>query len=196
MAILAKSAGELSVKIIRQRLITKNLQQVKSCLNRSNVDTLGDWWQNEICKYHLSALSRQESLLSMQSIRSFIARHRRFITYGLIGITGASIDFILFAKLANYMHYLTANSISVSAGITNNFILNTFFNFKVKDRLFVRFLSFYSIGLFGLVVSSILLTLFISTLGLNHLLSKLFTTFFVAVMQYMLNKRLTFRVTN
>jgi putative flippase GtrA len=132
----------------------------------------------------------------MQSIQSFLIRHKRFITYGLIGFTGASIDFMLFARLANYMHYLAANSISVSAGITNNFILNTFFNFKVKDKLFMRFLSFYSIGLFGLAVSSILLTLFISTLGLNHLLSKLFTTFFVAVLQYVLNKRLTFKIAN
>jgi putative flippase GtrA len=126
----------------------------------------------------------------------FLNRHKQFVRYGLIGITGASIDFLLFAVLSNHMFYLSANIISVSVGITNNFTLNTLFNFKVKSKFLIRFLSFYSIGLFGLLISSLLLTVLVSNLGLNHLLSKLITMGAVVAFQYYLNSRLTFRTIN
>ena len=57
----------------------------------------------------------------------------------------------------------------------------------------MRFLSFYSVGLLGLGVSAALLWLFVEILRWNELLSKLVIIFVVTVLQFTLNKCVTFR---
>ncbi len=88
----------------------------------------------------------------------------------LIGCTGVTWDLVGFAILTHYLllSYLLANAISVSLGITNNFFLNAFYNFKTRDRLFNRFIRFYCIGLIGLVVSSSLMFVLINIIVINH----------------------------
>ena len=123
------------------------------------------------------------------------SKYLKFIKYCLIGISGATLDFLLYTFLVKYftMHYLIANAISVTVGITNNFFLNAFFNFKITDRLFVRFLSFYSVGILGLVISEVLLFVFIENIGLNSIISKLVTIFIITLIQFFLNKTFTFK---
>ncbi len=91
------------------------------------------------------------------------------------------------------MYYQYANIISVSCGITNNFILNAILNFKVKDKMFIRFLRFYSIGLIGLIISSGLLYFLIDVFRMIEIISKGCTIFVVVILQYNLNKRITFK---
>lgn len=135
----------------------------------------------------------------MQNNRATLAniyqKHKNLLMYGIIGLTGASLDLIVFSVLTGYckVYYQYANIISVSIGICNNFVLNTFFNFKVFDKLCIRFLKFYSIGIFGLVLNSLLLYSFVELLHVSKLVSKLFVTFAVPVVQYVLNKKFTFQ---
>ena len=65
-------------------------------------------------------------------------KYIHFIKYAVIGVTGVSIDFLVFYLLTEYagMYYQYANAISVTCGITNNFIWNAIYNFKVKDKIF------------------------------------------------------------
>lgn len=131
-------------------------------------------------------------------IRFLIAnleRRRQFITYGLIGVTGASLDYVCFILLVHFalLHYLFANAISTSLGITNNFLLNAHFNFKVSDRFWIRFASFFSIGLLGLILASGLLYAFVALLHLPTSFAKLCTVFLIAIVQYNLNKFISFR---
>ena len=68
----------------------------------------------------------------------------QLIRYCLIGVTGASLDAVLFWLMTRAgVYYQLANFISVTCGIVNNFFLNAFFNFKTKNRLLRRFCSFY-----------------------------------------------------
>lgn len=122
-------------------------------------------------------------------------KYRELIVYCMIGCTGAALDFVIYALLTHCfgVHYQLANFLSVSFGIINNFFLNRHFNFKIKDRMGARLLSFYSVGMFGWAMSATLLWLFIGRMGLNTLVAKLSTIVFVTVVQFCLNKFITFK---
>lgn len=121
-------------------------------------------------------------------------RHRQLITYGLIGATGALIDFVLYLFFYSLLGIppVIASFLSVSAGIVNNFILNAFFNFKTKDNLFSRFLSFYSIGIGGAILSSVLILIIHNIIGIDATISKIATIAPVVLLQFFLNKKYSF----
>ncbi len=124
-----------------------------------------------------------------------ISRYREFIFYCLIGVTGASLDFILYGLFVHAfaLNYQTANFFSVSAGISNNFILNAKFNFKTKDHLLRRFACFYLVGMFGWAISAVCLFFFIEKCAVHNLLSKILTIGIVTIVQFTLNKLISFR---
>lgn len=128
-------------------------------------------------------------------IRRLLKKYRELVVYCMIGCTGAGLDFIIYASLTNFigLHYQLANFLSVSFGIINNFFLNRQFNFKTKDRLVARLFSFYTVGMFGWALSAFCLWLFIEKFSVNSLVAKLGTIFFVTVVQFCLNKFITFR---
>lgn len=122
-------------------------------------------------------------------------RYRNIILYCMIGCVGASLDFGIFSVLVTLwnFHCHIANIISISIGIVCNFFLNYFFNFKSKSNLLLRLISFYLVGMAGLCFSAILLEGFIDVLGMTAIPAKLVTIFFVTVLQYTLNKMISFR---
>ena len=122
-------------------------------------------------------------------------RYQELFTYCVIGCAGASLDFAVYAALTSWtcVHYQLANFFGVSSGIVNNFFLNFFFNFKVKDKVFVRLMSFYVVGMFGWALSAGSLWFFIEQMGMNALLAKFGTIFLVTIVQFSLNKTITFR---
>ena len=52
---------------------------------------------------------------------------------------------------------------------------------------------FFAVGIFGMFLSSVLLHFFIDTLNLNELLSKLASIIIVVIIQFILNKYISFR---
>ena len=129
------------------------------------------------------------------AILSFLKERRSFVVYCVIGVSGVALDYACYFALVNWggMYYLLANAVSCSLGITNNFLLNSFFNFKTRDRLPARFVSFYGIGLLGLAVSSAMLYGMVSLARMNPNYSKLWTLAVVVVLQYNLNRLISFR---
>ena len=120
---------------------------------------------------------------------------RNLILYGVIGCFCAALDFGIFTLLCHYevMPYLWANVVSVSIGLTVSFMLNRSINFKVKDKTTQRFLSFYVIGLIGLGISSLMLWLMVDMMHWDKMMCKLVAILFVALIQFLLNKFITFR---
>ena len=129
------------------------------------------------------------------AINQVFTRYKQLIVYCIIGCSGATLDFVVYALLTNWcgMHYQLANFLSVSFGIVNNFFWNCYFNFKTRDKIAKRLMSFYSVGMFGWALSAGCLWLFIEIMGLKPLIAKLGTIFFVTVVQFCLNKFITFR---
>ena len=130
-----------------------------------------------------------------KKLREVFQKYRELFLYCIIGCSGCGLDFVVYAILTSCtgLHYQLANLISVSFGIVNNFFLNYFFNFKTRDHLLVRLASFYCVGMIGCALSAACLWLFIECIGVNQLLAKLGTIFFVTVVQFGLNKFITFK---
>lgn len=128
-------------------------------------------------------------------IRKLYNKYRELIKYCIIGCSGALLDFIVYTILikAFGMNYLLANALSVTAGITNNFFLNAYLNFKVTDKLFKRFISFYLVGMLGLLISEILLYLLVDIMSMNSIIAKIITIFVITIVQFILNKTITFK---
>lgn len=121
-------------------------------------------------------------------------KHRHFLLYALIGVSGVVIDYAFFAfgTKALGLGVLIANFIAISLGIINNFWLNTKYNFKTHDYLLKRFALFYAVGALGIVLSEILIFIFHYGMGIDDLIGKLLTLPFVLVFQFVLNRRFSF----
>ena len=132
----------------------------------------------------------------MNTIEKLFHKFRELILYGIIGGFCAALDFGVYTLLGLIIPFLIANIISVHCGIICSFLLNRNFNFKVKDKTKRRFLSFYLVGLSGLGISELLLWIFSTRMGLNHLSVKLATVVIVALYQFLLNKYVTFKTEN
>ena len=129
-----------------------------------------------------------------QIIKILYSRFRNLILYGIIGGFCASLDFAIYTLLCYYdlLPYLWANIISIHAGIICSFLLNRTFNFKIKDKTPQRFLSFYVVGLVGLGISEAMLYLMVTIGGWNEVICKLISVVVVALIQFVLNKYITF----
>ncbi|MDR1792561.1 MAG: GtrA family protein, partial [Bacteroidales bacterium] len=100
-------------------------------------------------------------------------KFRQLILYAIIGGISAGLDFVVFTLLCKAgMIVIAANIISIHCGIFCSFVLNRYFNFKVKDRALIRFLSFYVVGLIGLVFSTFLLWLMVENWLWNEIYAK------------------------
>jgi len=132
----------------------------------------------------------------MQAFTDLFKRFRNLILYGIIGAFCATLDFTVYTLLCHFeiLPYLWANVISIHVGIFTSFFLNRHFNFKVKDKTPQRFISFYAVGLTGLGISSLLLYLMVDIALWNELICKLITIVMVALVQFFLNKYVTFRI--
>lgn len=132
----------------------------------------------------------------MISLKKIIKRYQNFLLYAIIGGFCAALDFAVYSVLCFILPYLWANVISTHCGIFCSFLLNRQFNFKVKNKTVIRFLSFYIVGLIGLAISSFLLYLLVDIASLNELVCKLLTIVLVAIIQFILNKFITFKNTS
>jgi len=120
---------------------------------------------------------------------------RNFVLYAVIGLSGVTIDVVVFIILNSFFHVdkMVATFISITLAITNNFLLNTYTNFKTKDRLLGRYARFYLVGLSGVLLTDGILYLFVDVLGFNTTLVKIGSLFPVLLLQYSLNKQWAFK---
>lgn len=128
-------------------------------------------------------------------VKQLYSRFRNLILYGIIGGFCAALDFSIYTALCYWdiMPYLWANIISIHVGIFTSFSLNRSLNFKVKDKPATRFVSFYAVGLTGLAISELMLYLMVTIGGLNEVFCKLLSIVVVALVQFILNKYITFK---
>ncbi len=121
-------------------------------------------------------------------------RYRSFVLYQLIGVSGVLLDLVLFLGLYNALgvHEQIATVLSTSAGITNNFLLNSYLNFRRRDGMLRRFARFYTVGLFGIALVAALLVVFHTWMGIDANIVKVASMPVVAVLQFFLNKRWSF----
>ena len=130
-------------------------------------------------------------------MKNLIFQNRQFLLYCVIGLSGTSLDFVIYSLLikTRALDYQAANAIGYASGTMLSFILNARFNFRVSDRIVQRLACFFGVALLGWTISAGLLHLLIGNLGFNKYLSKMATLVVVMLVQYNLNRWLSFRKT-
>lgn len=119
---------------------------------------------------------------------------RELFLYGIIGGISATLDSLFFAFLDNLkINIYIANLISINIGITVSFFLNTYFNFKLKNNLIKRAISFFSVGYIGMLLSMLILYIGTNLINIKAIFVKLFSVIIVAMFQFILNKIITYR---
>lgn len=122
---------------------------------------------------------------------------KQFLLYCVIGASGVTLDFGIYSLLVKtqLLDYQAANAIGYASGTLLSFVLNARFNFRVTDRIVLRLLAFFSVAFLGWLASAGLLHLLVGRLGFDKYLSKLATLVVVVLLQYNLNRLLSFRKT-
>ncbi len=128
-------------------------------------------------------------------MKQLLSRNQRFLLYCIIGATGASFDFLVYSVLLKTLGppIQIANAAGYVCGTVLSFILNARFNFKTRDLVALRFASFCGVGFLGWAASAGLLYLLVNRFGFDKYLSKLMTIVVVVLIQYNLNRVLSFR---
>jgi putative flippase GtrA len=128
-------------------------------------------------------------------VKQIFSRNQRFLLYCLIGATGASFDFLVYSGLLKTfaIPIQIANAAGYFCGTILSFILNARFNFKTRDFVALRFVSFCGVGFIGWASSAAFLYLLVNRFGFDKYLSKLMTIVVVVLVQYNLNRLLSFR---
>lgn len=118
----------------------------------------------------------------------------QLVKYVLIGILGLVVDFGVYTVLTHFtINVEIANIISSTCGIINNFFWNSYANFKVHDRLILRFISYFLVGQITTIFTTISLFIFATKMGFPHLIVKIIATFVATLIQFIINKIITFR---
>lgn len=124
-----------------------------------------------------------------------LARNRQFVLYCIIGAAGATLDFAVFSLLVKAvgLPLQAANAAGYATGMVWSFVLNALLNFKIRDMPALRFLCFCGVSFVGWASSAGILQLTVHRLEWNKYLAKLLTIAVVVVLQYNLNRLLSFR---
>jgi putative flippase GtrA len=128
-------------------------------------------------------------------LKALLLQQKKFLLYCAIGTGGVTLDFGIFSLLVHSgrLEYQAANAMGYAGGTLLSFILNARFNFRVADKLTLRLASFFGVAFLGWLVSFGLLYLLIGLVGFNKYVSKLAVLAVVVLLQYNLNRRLSFR---
>lgn len=132
-----------------------------------------------------------------QLIHQFYVR-RTFVKFVIVGLTATFVDFFGYLLLTRLLKLppLTSNPISVEAAIIWGFFLNnlwTFGKFSHQKNLLGRFITYQVVTIGSLLFSQIQIFLYIHWLDLHDALAKFLTIPTVAIFNYSLHKRWTFR---
>ena len=128
-------------------------------------------------------------------MKYFLLQKRQFVLYCAIGCCGTLLDFTLYSLLLEYstLGYQAANAIGYAGGTLLSFVFNARFNFRVADRLALRLGCFFGVALLGWLASATLLHLLVEQFQFGKYPAKLVALVVVVILQYHLNRLLSFR---
>jgi putative flippase GtrA len=130
-------------------------------------------------------------------LKNLSLHKQQLLLYCVIGFSGVGLDYCIYSLLVGtkLLDYQAANAIGYASGTLLSFILNAKFNFRVTDRIALRVLSFFCVAALGYLASRGLLGWLIGDCGFGKYLSKAATLVVVVLLQYNLNRLISFRKT-
>ncbi|NDJ86303.1 MAG: GtrA family protein [Chloroflexi bacterium] len=142
--------------------------------------------------------------ITIETQRSETGRLLRFMA---VGLSGTMVDFTLLTLLkeAFLLPTLVANTLSFSAGLTNNFTWNRLWTFADarSDNIIQQFLQFATVSIIGLVLNNLIvlsleapLDTLLGTAGYGYLPAKVCAAGFVFLWNFTANRYWTFNSIN
>ncbi len=128
-------------------------------------------------------------------MKNLLRQKKQFLLYCVIGFSGVALDFTVYSLLvkSRLLDYQGANAIGYASGTLLSFILNARFNFRVTDKIGLRLASFFGVAFLGWLVSAGLLHVLIDGHHFDKYASKFATLVVIVLLQYNLNRLLSFR---
>jgi putative flippase GtrA len=128
-------------------------------------------------------------------VKNFLLQRKQFLLYCIIGFSGVGLDFGIYSLLikTKLLDYQAANAVGYASGTLLSFVLNAKFNFRVNDKIALRLLSFFGVAFLGWLASAATLHVLIESFHCNKYLAKAATLFVVVLLQYNLNRLISFR---
>ena len=128
-------------------------------------------------------------------MKNLLLQKKQFLLYCLIGFSGVGLDFCVYSLLikTRLLDYQAANAVGYASGTLLSFVLNAKFNFRVTDKIALRLLSFFGVAFIGWLVSAATLHVLIENFSWDKYLAKAATLFVVVMLQYNLNRLVSFR---
>ncbi len=118
----------------------------------------------------------------------------QFLLYCLCGGLGVCTDYAVFwLALGGGLGYQGANALGYLAGTLLSFALNRVLTFGLRDRVLRRLALFLGVASVGFGASAALLWLLVQQLQVEPRLAKLLTLPMVVLLQFGLNRRITFK---
>ena len=119
---------------------------------------------------------------------------QHLVLYGIFGLTAAVIDYSVFYVLTGFAG-ISPEIASLSGNIVGfllTFFCNTFFNFKKSTHIVFRFVSYLSITIGGMALSTYLIY-FAKHMTNIYILKAALVLFVIPVIQFIFNKKITYR---
>lgn len=118
-----------------------------------------------------------------------------FLLYCLCGGMGVATDFaVYYVALQLGAWYQGANVLGYASGTLVSFLLNRVVTFGVRDKVVQRLALFFAVAGVGFTASALMLWLLVDVLAMDAAVAKLLTLPVVVLVQFSLNRRITFSV--
>lgn len=140
----------------------------------------------------------KEKVSWLDKLINQLYRRRTFAKFVMVGLSATFVDFFGYLALTRLFDLkpLTANPISVESAIIWSFSLNNLWTFAKaghQKSLFSRFITYQFVTFGSLLFSQIQIFIYLHVLGIPDLVAKLITLPTVAIFNYSIHKRWTFR---
>ena len=119
----------------------------------------------------------------------------QFLLYCLCGGIGVTTDYLIYySALTLGLWYQLANVLGYLSGTLVSFFLNRRITFAVHDQLVRRLTIFIGVAAIGFSASALMLWVLVDAMALDAKIAKLLTLPVVVLIQFFMNRRITFKV--
>lgn len=117
----------------------------------------------------------------------------QFLLYCLCGGIGVTTDYLIYYSALSFgLWYQAANVLGYFSGTLVSFFLNRKITFAVHDKVVSRLAIFLGVAAIGFSVSALMLWVLVDAMMFDAKIAKLLTLPVVVVIQFAMNRRLTF----
>ena len=117
----------------------------------------------------------------------------QLLLYCICGGIGVTADyFVYYSALTFGVWYQTANIFGYSSGTLVSFFLNRKITFGIRDKLAYRLAMFLGVAVIGFSVSAVMLWFLVDLMLVDARIAKLLTLPVVVIIQFSMNRRITF----